>query len=631
MERHSADDARGSGTPSIRAVISARLSRRELLVGFGASSLALAMPSRLRAIGGEGPSSLTFRELANTIDGNHRVAPGYRADVLIRWGDPVLPDAPAFDAERLRLAAQRKQFGYNADYIAWMPLPVGSASSEHGLLCVNHEYTTAPMMWSGQGSQRLSARQVAIEIAAHGLSVVEVRRRDGRWSREPAGAFNRRLTAATPMRLSGPAAGHARLRTAADPSGRRVLGTLNNCAGGVTPWGTVLTAEENLQRYFAGDPQQTPEARSLQRYGFGRPECNWGEHVARFDLAREPREPNRFGWIVELDPYDALHVPAKRTALGRFKHEGASVALDPDGRVAVYSGDDEAFEYVYKFVSNGRYDPSDRAANRDLLDDGTLFVARFDADGTGTWLPLVFGTGPLTPENGFASQADVLIEARRAADLLGATHMDRPEDIEHDPRSGRVWVMLTNNDKRPAARVDAANPRANNVHGHVLELLPGDGAAIAHAAPSFRWNVFLLAGNPADASHGAAYHPQVSADGWFAAPDNCAIDRRGRLWIATDQGLRQAHNRIPDGLRACDTSGPGRALPRLCFACPPGAECCGPAFTPDGTTLFVSVQHPGEGSSFDSPSTRWPDFVDGVPPRPSVVAITKDDGGEIGG
>jgi secreted PhoX family phosphatase len=444
------------------------------------------------------------------------------------------------------------------------------------------------------------------------------------------------------MLVAGPAAGHERMKTKADPSGRQVIGTINNCSGGVTPWGTVLTAEENFNNYFGGDPAQTPEAANHKRLGIkGKSRYSWSRFHERFDVEKNPNEPNRFGWVVEIDPYDPQSTPIKRTTLGRFKHEAATCVVAPDGRVVVYSGDDEAFEYIYRFVTANKFNAGNPAANRHLLDEGTLSVAKFDETGTLRWIPIVFGQGPLTPANGFNSQADVLIDTRRAADLLGATPMDRPEDVESNPVNGRVYVMLTNNNTRKPDQVSKLHPRATNLYGHIIELLPpgsegSDGARGAmHTADEFRWEVLLLAGNPAKPEHGARYHPDTEKHGnWLAAPDNCCFDNRGRLWITTDQGSGQRKTDIPDGVYACDVNGAGRGLTKFFYACPRDAEMCGPAFTPDNRTLFVAVQHPGEykDSTFDNPSTRWPDFdfKGNTPPRPSVVAITREDGGVIG-
>lgn len=636
-----------SKTSAIGALIAQRISRRMVLGGV-VTATAFAGTSSLswRGAYAQGASSLAFEELARGLDTDFHVARAHTAQVLIRWGDPVYPDAPAFDPAGQTAAAQERQFGFNNDFVAFMPLPPFSKKSNAGLLCVNHEFTNARMMFPGltlamqakfEGVVGVTAQtlfgqmpdltreQVDIEMAAHGHSVVEIRFQKGEWKVITDSPFNRRLSMlSTPMRLSGPAAGHARLKTSADPEGATVIGTLNNCAGGVTPWGTVLIAEENFNFYFSGDPSASSEADNHARYGVtGEARFQWARFHERFNLEKEPNEPNRFGWVVELDPYNSRAVPVKRTALGRFKHEAATTAVAPDGRVVVYSGDDERFQHVYRYVSNGRFDAKNRQANLTLLDDGVLSVARFEADGRLVWMPLVWGAGPLTQENGFGSQADVLIETRRAAELLGATKMDRPEDIETNPVNGRVYLVLTNNDKRKDAQTDAANPRANNAFGHILELAPPvvRGQTSDHAADEFRWDIFLLAGDPSDVNAGARYHPQTSKDGWLTTPDNIAFDSRGRMWIATD-GAND--NGFADGMWATDVEGPGRALTRHFLDVPRGAEMCGPCFTPDDATLFVAVQHPGQeaGSTFDAPSTRWPDFDDTMPPRPAVVAIT---------
>ncbi|MDX6752221.1 PhoX family phosphatase [Geminicoccaceae bacterium 1502E] len=633
-----------TANPTMGEIVARRFGRRELLRGVLATTaitaalgpMALARSTRAAEAG----AGFDFAELEAGVDERHHVAPGHDAQILIRWGDPVLPGAPSFDPAAQSEASQRRQFGYNNDFVGYFPI---DGSSEHGLLAVNHEYTNEELMFPGSAAKITSedrfgylTRELAmIEMAAHGGSVIEVRRGESGWEVVPDSRFARRITASgTVMEITGPAAGHRRLRTAADPSGREVVGMINNCAGGVTPWGTWLSAEENFHGYFTGElPQDHAEARNYERYGVPGNYYGWGRYVDRFDLAKEPNEPNRFGWMVEIDPYDPGAIPKKRTALGRFKHEGANTILNKDGRGVAYMGDDERFDYIYRFVTAGRYDPADRAANLELLDQGTLFVARFEEDGAMEWLPLVFGQGPLVPAHGFESQADVLIETRRAADLLGATKMDRPEDVEPNPRTGKVYAMLTNNTKRKADQTDAANPRADNRFGHIIEMTPPGGD---HAADRWSWDILVRCGDPSIAEVGATFAAGTSEHGWFGMPDNCAFDAAGRLWVATDGNSAMKTGRS-DGLWAVETEGERRGTSRHFFRCPVGAEMCGPWFTPDGRTLFLAVQHPGEEDAqgkegtFEEPATRWPDFEEGMPPRPSVVVVVRKDGGVIGG
>jgi secreted PhoX family phosphatase len=635
-------------TPCMADVVARRMSRRAILKATGATIATTAMIPHLGGAHAQAASqesvsavsSLTFKELPHGMDGTHAVAPGHSVRTLLRWGDPVVKGAPKWDPYAQTAAAQSQQFGYNCDYVGFLPLPLYSDNADHGLLCVNHEYTNAHLMFPGLQKGDLDAMtkdMVDIEMAAHGHSVVEIKRTQGVWDIVADSPYNRRITALdTIMAISGPAAGHPRLQTQDDPTGRTVIGTLNNCAGGHTPWGTVLIAEENFHSYFSGDITQTAEETNYKRYGLKKQAAYaWSRFHDRFDINKTPNEPNRFGWMVEIDPYTPGSTPIKRTALGRFKHEGATCLINKDDRLVVYSGDDQRFDYIYKFVSHGRYTPQDRAANSALLDDGTLYVAKFHTDGRLTWLPLVHGDAPLTAENGFYSQADVLIETRRAADLLGATPMDRPEDVEPNPVSGVVYVNLTNNTKRTESQVDAANPRPHNVHGHVIELIPPGTSAAGkahhadHSATTYTWDIFLKAGNPAIATDGAHYHPETSKNGWLSCPDNMAFDQKGRIWIATDGAPKAG---IADGVWAADVAGLGRALTRHFYRTPLGAELCGPCFTPDDTTYFAAVQHPGDtkGSTFDHPSTRWPDFDNTIPPRPSVQVIQRQDNGAIG-
>lgn len=638
-----------TGNRTMGEIISARFSRRGFLRGSMAVTAITATVSPLAMLAAAGDaqaqsavegSAFNFPEVKAGVDADHHVAEGYDADILLRWGDKIFADSPEFDPTKQSEAAQERQFGYNNDFVGFIPL---DGADDHGLLVVNHEYTNDHLMFPGivtikDGEIEVAAAtedRVNIEMAAHGGTVIEIRKVDGKWQPVLDGKMNRRITAKTAMQITGPAAGDTRLQTNSDPSGTEVFGTINNCAGGVTPWGTYVMAEENIHGYFMGAlPEGHKETKNYERLGLPEGAYAWGNFHDRFDISKEPNEPNRFGWVVEVDVMDPTSKPKKRTSLGRFKHEGASSAVSKDGRVVFYLGDDERFDYVYKFVTKGKYNPDDRAANMDLLDEGRLYVARFDEDGKVEWLPLIHGEGPLTAENGFQSQADVLIETRRAADLLEATPMDRPEDIEPVAETGRAYIMLTNNTKREEA--NAANPRIENAFGHIIEITEDDDDL---AATKGKWEILVKCGDPSLVEVGATFSTATTEDGWFGMPDNCAIDSEGRLWVSTD-GNNPTDTGRTDGLWAVDTEGEARGTSRLFYRVPVGGEMCGPCSTPDLSTFFVAVQHPGDGgddweghgraSYYEDLSTRWPDFKDDMPVRPSVVSITKQGGGKIG-
>jgi len=631
MERHPATclwkcgnlcaGAPASAPGSIRDAIGEALTRRDVLKAGLASLFVIA--GRGLAAG----SGLGFTPIAPSTEDRVILPPGYDHDVVLRWGDPLGPGVRRFDPASWSARDQAAAFGYNCDFVAHLNLPWGSGDPQRGLLFVNHEYTNPELMFPGYVKGDPTRGQVEVDMAAHGASVVEVRRdRQGRVSYASDSGFNRRITAETPMELTGPAAGHPLLRTHADPTGTRVHGMINNCAGGMTPWGTVLSCEENFHQYFAGAGAlpDGPVARAHARYGIpeGPTARGWERFFGRFDVSLEPNEPFRYGWVVEIDPYDPRAMPRKRTALGRFLHEGATTTLSGDGRAVAYMGDDSAFEYVYKFVSRGGLRGPDRSDGLGLLDDGTLFVARLGADGSGQWLPLVHGEGPLTAANGFESQADVLIRTRAAADLLGATKMDRPEDIERNPVTGAVYAVMTNNTKRTDSQVDPANPRAANKCGHIVEILEEGNDP---AAPRFRWQLFLVCGDPADPSTYFAGFPKEKVSP-ISTPDNVAFDGQGNLWIATD-GQRGSIG-SNDGIFVVPTEGAERGYVRQFLSAPDGAEVCGPSFTSDFKTFFAAMQHPGEGGTLEKPRSRWPEGTGA--PRPSVIAVRRQSNGVIG-
>ncbi|MEL6766130.1 MAG: PhoX family phosphatase [Pseudomonadota bacterium] len=638
---------------TIGDVINRRYGRRDVLRGALAVSATTALFGSTALTAGKAQAAtgrFDFAELASGVDETHHIAEGYDAKVLLRWGDKVFADAPEFDPQNQSAESQLQQFGYNNDYVGFVPL---DEAGTRGMLCVNHEYTNEEVMFPGLGRQDkagfegMTRALAENEMAAHGGTVIEIANGPDGWAPVLDSPRNRRITPlTTTMTLSGPAAGHDRMKTSADPSGTAVVGTLNNCAGGITPWGTYLMAEENFHGYFwtdnvDGEGDATfdgideTEATSMKRYGVPGMWYAWGKYHDRFNIDKEPNESNRFGYVVEVDPMDPTSTPVKHTALGRFRHEGAESIANKDGRVVVYSGDDNRFDYLYRFVSSGRIS-GDKAADMQLLSEGELSVARFNDDGTVDWLPLVHGHGPLTAENGFHSQADISIDTRLAADLLGATPMDRPEDVQ--PGGDKVYVMLTNNTRRKAGDENVANPRADNAFGHIIEIVVPEGD---HDTAQANWSILVKCGDPNVAEVGAQWGPETSEHGWFGSPDNCAIDADGRLWVSTDQGGNWPKTGKADGLYGVETEGSLRGSSKLFFRVPVGAELCGPYFTADQETLFLAVQHPAtdgtkdypgfeRSSTFEDPATRWPDFADGMPPRPSVVVVTKQGGGKIG-
>lgn len=556
--------------------------------------------------------------------GDEVVVPaGYTARSFIPWGTPILGSYPEFQPGTNSAAEQAQQVGMHHDGMHYFPISEGPRGSRRGVLVLNHEYTDERYLHTGTTTMpplsSWTPEMVRRSQNAHGVCVVEIARdADGSWH-VVRSRRNRRITANTPMSVSGPAAGHRLLRTAADPGGRRPLGAINNCAHGATPWDTYLTCEENFHGYFrlVAGAYDAEHAALNSAYGVGGDRNNWATNDPRFVVTPDdPNEPNRFGWVVEVDPFEPDSTPVKRMALGRTKHEGAFVHVTRGGRVVVYMGDDEANQYVHKFVSAGNW-RSLRARGQSPLDAGTLYAARFHADGSGEWLALVHGSGPLTHANGFADQGDVLAKTRLAAKALGATPMDRPEWTSVDANTGIVYLTLTNNTS--AAKVEhPANPRSPNRWGHILRWQEdGDD----HAATAFDWDLFLLAGQGRSSGDGST----IEDDDRFGSPDGLWIDPDGRVWIQTDGTQPEGAN---DQMLAADpyvTDADGVPQIRRFFTGVRGCEVTGVVMTPDQRTMFVNVQHPGEAV----PST-WPQDDGFTTPRAATVVITKDDGGVIG-
>lgn len=639
-----------SDNPEFSTLVEKTIARRSVLKAGGVGAGALVVggltggapaaagtsPVAGRAGSGGGVGSLAFTPVAPNVRDNVTVPRGFTYDVVVRWGDPVTSDAPAFDAYHQSPESAAKQFGYNNDYVGVLPI-----TSSKAVLVANNEYTDEELMFPAGVYDDATVKKIA--MASHGMSVVEIERgrKAGSWRRSNhrGARLNRRITASTPFVVDGPAAGSERLRTSADPSGRRVLGTFANCSGGTTPWGTVLSGEENFNGYF--DKSGALDSRyseSYARYGLTGSGRGWKDVDQRFDLTAEPHEPFRFGWVVEVDPLDPRSTPRKHSMLGRFKHEGANVTIARDGRAVVYMGDDERGDYIYKFVSADTFDPGDtqqaRKHNLTLLTKGTLYVARFtdeasdpapEYDGVGQWIPLTSDTRSFVQG---MSVVDVLVDTRLAADKVGPTKMDRPEDIEPNPVNGKIYCALTNNSNRGSKYpADEANPLSSsmvrsqigapltsasgNRNGYVLEVTEDGGD---HTSTTFTWDLMLVCGDPeAQETYFAGYPKEKVSP--ISCPDNVAFDKVGNLWISTD-GNQLGSN---DGLFRVPVAGPERGKVEQFLTVPVGAETCGPLISEDQQSVFAAVQHPGEtdGASFENPSSTWP-HTDQFP-RPSVV------------
>jgi uncharacterized protein len=631
-----------SDNPTFESIVRAAVSRRTLFKSgvaaaavtalAGADSLvhaaphssdAAGAPSPQRTGGGNTPGAplLGFQGIpAGTAD-TITVPPGYTARVLIAWGDP-LSDGPAFAPDASNTAAdQALQWGMHNDGLVYFPI-----NRSRGLIVQNHEYTDDGLLFP-DGVANWTAEKTSKSLNAHGVSVIEVRRRNGVWEVVRPSRYARRVTGQTPISIAGPAAGHPLLQTSADPTGTKVLGTLNNCAMGFTPWGTYLACEENFNGYFRKTAPPNPlEARyGISANGFG---YLWHTTDSRFQVDVEPNEVNRFGWVTEIDPWNANSTPVKRTALGRTKHEGAWVQEARDGRVVVYMGDDERFEYIYRYVSVEPWKKMVRN-RRSPLDEGTLYVAKFNANGLGEWLEL----SPNNPALAGWTLADILIKTRQAADLAGATKMDRPEWIDTYPDQLMAIATLTNNSRRGTGTnpgVDAANPRPSNVYGHIIRW----GYDWDFTEPTFWWDIFALGGDRNNPAHGST----INGDA-YGSPDGLYVAPSGRLWIQTDVSASTinagAYAGFGNNQMLC--ADPTTRRTRRFLVGPVNCEVTGCFATADEKALFVGIQHPGERPD-DLPGdpnnpkqfSSWPDGLGGGRPRSALVVITKDDGGEIG-
>lgn len=636
-----------SDAPSFRDVASTQLNRRTLLAGAGALAVTAAVPTLAPEVAAAAPATAATRGAARTLAFTPiasvpdtvdalTVPRGYQWDTILRWGDPLFHSSPAFRPSTPDAEAQEEQFGYNNDYL---DIIVTDRRGRKALLVCNHEYTNRKIMFPPTADAAEEAEVLRTLMAAHGMSVVDLARggRGRPWRYVRGGRHNRRITANTVFRLTGPAAGSDMVKTAADPSGTRVKGTFGNCAGGTTPWGTVLSGEENFNGYFRANPT----APGSKRYGLTDAPSVYGWEAIdpRFDArnADYANEPHRFGYIVEVDPTDPTAVPRKHTAMGRFKHEGANVHVGRDGTVAAYMGDDERFDYLYKFVSRRKYRPGNSAAarrhNLKLLTEGDLYVARFSGSqkpgndnlGKGAWIPLTLNGRSMVP--GFTLE-QVLVHTRLAADVVKPTPMDRCEDVQPNPRTGKVYVVCTNNDRRGVGTnpgPDAANPRPMNKNGHIIEITE---RADDPGATSFTWDLFLVCGDKGQAgTYFGGWNGPVAP---ISCPDNVAFDSVGNLWVATDgQPSSIGKN---DGLFRVPLEGAERGHLVQFLAVPVEAETCGPVIHDRDGSVFVAVQHPGEDGKWDEQHSFFPDYVasgarpargEWRGPRPSVVQVTR--------
>lgn len=641
-----------SSNSYFRDIVDAQISRRSVLgMGLaGAAAIvlgptllggerALAAAAGQEAVGESGAFGFVpIAPVAYTVD-EFTVPEGFDWAPILRWGDPLFADSPAFDLLNQTADAQARQFGYNVDYT-----DIIRTSATTAILFVNHEYTNENIMFPAEQLSNELDRVRGVGLKAHGLSVVELTRADENspWEPSVGAPLNRRFLDDTTYAFTGPAAGNELLRTVASVDGLTARGTFGNCSGGTTPWGTILSGEENFNGYF-----HTPGVSEADlRYGLADEETvrGWEAIDPRFDARNEDyaNEPNHFGWIVEVDPIDPNSTPRKHTAMGRFKHEGANVILSADGHAVAYMGDDERFDYLYKFVSRDTAIDGDRAHNLTLLENGDLYVAQFSGDspaseidgsgalpadggfgGAGQWIPLTQGGESVVDG---MSTAEVLIHTRLAADKVGATKMDRPEDVEPNPLTGRVYVACTNNSDRGTdgkAPADETNPRTENRDGHVVEITEDGGS---QTATRFTWTLLLVAGDPAQNSSTYFSGFPIDQVSPISCPDNLAFDSQGNLWISTDgQPSTIGYN---DGLFRVALEGPERGRVEQFLSVPRDAETCGPVIHDDEHHVFVSVQHPGEEGTFEAPNSLFPDAMRGAPlggavhaPRPTVIQV----------
>lgn len=595
------------------------------------------------------PKGMQFEPVAANTTDDVVVPNGYESEGLIAWGDPVYEDAPEFDPRNQTAAAAARQFGFNNDFAGLIEHP---ENPDRMVYMCSHEYTTEPQMFETYDPENPSNEQINIGLASHGHTILEVVKdpKTGKLTRA-FGPLNRRITATTEFKLTGPLAGDDLVRTSEDPTGIRVKGTFANCAGGVTPWGTMLSGEENFEQYFANGENQGEgfDAEDFKRFGVpdGASARKWERLYDRFDVSKEPNEFHRFGYIVEIDPLDPSSTPVKHTALGRFKHEAGNIYVTDDGTVTCYSGDDARFEYIYKFVSSRKIKEGDIAHNLTILDNGTLYVAKLEGnspeseitgdgklpsdgafDGVGTWMKLLTVEGDRAESHvdGFTA-AEVAVYTRLAADKVGATKMDRPEDFEANPLTGKVYVALTNNSYRGATGENAAKslegpmewaPVRENKNGLVMEIDDD------HAGEFFTWNILLVCGDPDEANtYFGGFDPAKVSP--ISCPDNLAFDEHGNLWISTDGNALGTN----DGLYAVGLEGENRGLVKCFLTVPTDAETCGPIVQKN--RVLVNVQHPGENdeAGWENFTSSWPHDATGIP-RPAVVVVWRPDGENIG-